>query len=104
MRRMEEALFRCGWPPRFARRFALGMALATLSLPASAAAAGPQPEPYGAHDAGGFRNVLPPAQGTDANTAQIGAFELNGTYPPHTNDQLDMYSNLVYAVGADQGL
>ena len=79
----------------------LGLAALALCLAAPAAAAPPQPEPYRAHDAGGFRNVLPPGQGTNATPAQIAAFEANGTYPPHTHDQLGMYSNLLYAA---QGL
>ena len=59
------------------------------------------PRPPGAYkqnDFGGFRNILPPAQGANANANQIAAFEANGTYPPHTSDQqLSMYSNLLYA-------
>ena len=66
--------------------------------PASAGAA-PTPQPYGTHDSGGFRNVLPPGQGGLANAAQIAAFEADNTaYPPHTQDQLGLYANLMYAV------
>ena len=68
-----------------------------LALPAGAIAA-PPAEPYGKHDAGGFRNVLPPAQGRNANLADIARFESTGQRPPHTDDQLGMYSNLAYAV------
>src|SRR5436190_821641 len=97
VRRQEEALFGSGEPPRLARRLACGvMAAVALALPASAMAGAPV-EPYGKHDSGGFRNVLPPAQGTDANLAQIAQFEATGKMPPHTQDQLAMYANLVNA-------
>lgn len=65
---------------------------------ATAGAAPPTPGAYRQNDYGGFRNILPPAQGANANLAQIGAFEANGTYPPHTSDQqLSMYTGLMYA-------
>ena len=60
------------------------------------AAAAPAPAPYGAHDAGGFRNILPPGQNGFDNAAQLATFQLNGTRPPHNDDQLGMYGNLVY--------
>ncbi|CAN5420800.1 penicillin acylase family protein [soil metagenome] len=64
-------------------------------LAGPALAAGPAPEPYGTHDAGGFRNILPPgANGTD-NAAQLGAFTLTGQLPPHWDDQKGMYEGLV---------
>jgi acyl-homoserine lactone acylase PvdQ len=65
---------------------------------ATASAAPPTPGAYQKNDFGGFRNILPPAQGANANSSQIAAFEANGTYPPHTSGrQLSMYSNLLYA-------
>jgi acyl-homoserine lactone acylase PvdQ len=71
--------------------------LAAFSV-ATASAAPPTPAPYGHNDHGGFRNILPPAQGANANSKQIADFEADGTYPPHTSDrQLRMYSNLLYA-------
>jgi acyl-homoserine lactone acylase PvdQ len=70
--------------------------LAVLLVPAGAALAAPTPEPYGKHDSGGFHNVLPPGEGGLANVAQIAAFEGAHTYPPHTQDQLGMYANLLY--------
>jgi acyl-homoserine lactone acylase PvdQ len=78
------------------------VALATSALlafsAATASAAPPTPGPYQKNDFGGFRNILPPAQGANANSNQIADFEANGTYPPHTSDhQLSMYSNLLYA-------
>jgi acyl-homoserine lactone acylase PvdQ len=97
MRRQEEALFRSGQPPRFARRLAYGvLAAVLLALPAGASAAA-QPQPYGKNDAGGFRNVLPPAQGANASIDEIAAFQATGKLPPHARDQLDMYANLAYA-------
>ena len=59
---------------------------------------GPTPQPYGANDAGGFRNVLPPGENGFDNAAQLAAFEANGARPAHNNDQLGMYCNLLYAV------
>jgi acyl-homoserine lactone acylase PvdQ len=77
---------------------ALIAAAALAAFATSAGAAPPTPGPYGQNDFGGFRNILPPAQGANANLAQIGAFETNGTYPPHTQDrQLSMYTGLMYA-------
>jgi acyl-homoserine lactone acylase PvdQ len=58
---------------------------------------GPQPQPYGANDGGGFRNILPPGENGLDNPVQLAAFEANKTMPPHSNDQLGMYSNLLYA-------
>jgi acyl-homoserine lactone acylase PvdQ len=78
------------------RRLAI-VALATgvfLCLSAASAIA----SHYRQNDFGGFRNILPPAQGANANAAQIAAFEANGTYPPHTHDQqFNMYRDLLYA-------
>jgi acyl-homoserine lactone acylase PvdQ len=80
------------------RLSALVAVLATaVAMPATAPAA-VNPEPYGTHDFGGFRNILPPAQGRNANAAEIFQFEANHTYPSHTSDeQLDMYTGLVQA-------
>src|SRR4051794_37398889 len=72
-----------------------------LSLPLplpGVGGSGPTPQPYGANDGGGFRNVLPPGENGFDNAAQLGAFEAGGTRPAHNNDQLGMYSNLLYAV------
>jgi acyl-homoserine lactone acylase PvdQ len=70
--------------------------LACLSLPATATAE-VTPQPYGANDAGGFRNVLPSGENGLDNAAQLAQFQLNGTYPPHYADQLPLYANLLYA-------
>ena len=67
---------------------------ALLSLSAASASA----SHYRQNDFGGFRNILPPAQGANANASQVAAFEGNGTYPPHTHDQqFNMYRDLLYA-------
>ena len=72
------------------------LAIASLVLIPSDAKGGPAPGYYGQYgDAGGFMNILPSGQdgslnGTEAILAQL------GTYPPHTQDQLSMYGNLVY--------
>src|SRR5438477_6378958 len=80
-----------------ARRLAgAGICVVALALPASAAAAA-TPEPYGANDAGGFRNVLPAGENGLDNATQLAEFEFNGTYPPHFADQLPLYANLLYA-------
>src|SRR2546423_8343339 len=65
---------------------------------APAAAAPPTPAPYGTHDGRGFLNVLPPGQNGLANLTQLGEWEAAKTRPPHNNDQLAMYGDLVFAV------
>lgn len=75
-------------------RAALATLLAALALaaPASAAVA-----PFGANDAGGFRNVLPPGEAGTDNAFQLAAFRANGSYPAHYTDQLPLYTDLLYA-------
>jgi acyl-homoserine lactone acylase PvdQ len=73
------------------------LALTALIAAPAAGAEGPAPEPYGQNDAGGFLNVLPAGeQGVD-NALQLAQFEASGTIPPHFDDQLPLYANLVYA-------
>jgi hypothetical protein len=73
-----------------------------LALPAAAAAA-VTPEPYGTHDAGGFRNVLPAGENGLDNATQLAEYEASKEkgeepkYPPHATDQLPLYANLLYA-------
>jgi len=75
------------------RRGLLAIALAAvLGTPAHAAV-----EPYGTNDAGGFRNVLPPGTAGVDNALQLAAFEASGTTPPHWDDQLPLYNDLIYA-------
>ena len=60
-------------------------------------ATGPTPDPYGTNDAGGFRNVLPPGENGRDTALEFAQFQANGTYPPHFNDQLGLYTGLLYA-------
>ena len=69
------------------------VAVALLLAPAARAAV----EPYGTHDAGGFRNVLPPGEAGTDNAAQLAQFQLDGTYPDHWADQQPLYDDLISA-------
>ncbi|MEA2125975.1 MAG: hypothetical protein QOI80_2757, partial [Solirubrobacteraceae bacterium] len=73
----------------------LAVALIALVLAAPAAAA-PDPLAYGDLDAGGFRNVLPPGQNGRADAPQLAAFLATGARPPHNDDQLAPYRDLLY--------
>jgi acyl-homoserine lactone acylase PvdQ len=70
--------------------------LALAFLPATANAA-PTPAPYRADDAGGFHDILPPGTNGLVNGPQLLAFEAGGARPPHSDDQLSMYADLVRA-------
>src|SRR5919204_6051769 len=73
-----------------------GLAVAAgLALAAPALAA--DPAPYGLHDAGGFRNVLPAGENGTDNAAQLAAFLTTGALPPHWADQQPLYDGLLYA-------
>jgi acyl-homoserine lactone acylase PvdQ len=75
------------------RRGLLAILLAAaLGAPAHAAV-----EPYGTNDAGGFRNVLPPGTAGVDNAFQLAEFQATGTRPPHWDDQLPLYNDLLYA-------
>ena len=65
---------------------------------ALAPAAAAQVQPYGTDDYGGFRNILPPGQSGFDDLAQAAEFKAAGIYPPHSNDQLGMYSSLATSV------
>src|SRR5919108_4065775 len=72
--------------------------LVSLALPVLAASsASAAVEPYGTHDAGGFRNVLPPGEAGTDNAIEFAAFQAAGTYPNHWTDQQPLYNNLIYA-------
>src|SRR5882757_4414426 len=71
---------------------AAALTLFVLASPASA-----QVQPYGTNDYGGFRNILPPGEGSTVNGAGLLSFELNSTLPPHYDDQRLMYQNLIHA-------
>ena len=76
----------------------LASVLATGAVVAAPAAGAPAPEPYGTHDGRGFLNILPPGQNGLVNSKQLAQWELNKSRPPHNDDQLGMYANLVFAV------
>jgi acyl-homoserine lactone acylase PvdQ len=80
---------------------ALCALLVAMAMPATAAAAGP--EPYGTNDAGGFRNVLPPGEAGVDNALQLAAFQAAGALPPHWADQQPLYDGLITAEPSLQG-
>jgi acyl-homoserine lactone acylase PvdQ len=81
-------------------RSVLAVVAATTAMTLAVTTPGRAEQPsdtYGADDAGGFRNVLPPGeQGVD-NSAQAQAFFGSGALPPHWADQQPLYQNLLYA-------
>jgi acyl-homoserine lactone acylase PvdQ len=74
-------------------------AAAAISL-CAAGAASAAVQAYGANDAGGFRNVLPPGEAGRANAAQLAAFQASGAYPSHWMDQQSLYNDLIYSAPA----
>jgi acyl-homoserine lactone acylase PvdQ len=74
---------------------AVATVLSIAAVPAARAAA--PVAPYAADDFGGFRDVLPPGTNGRANVLEIGAFLTTGARPPHNDDQLAMYADLVRA-------
>src|SRR5437764_4003339 len=75
-----------------------GLAAAcVVMLFAASPALAASPAPYGQHDAGGFLNVLPAGEAGVDNAGQLLASQTSGAIPPHFNDQLPLYANLVYA-------
>jgi acyl-homoserine lactone acylase PvdQ len=77
------------FPPLFAC-----LTLSAVLFAATAAANAVQP--YGANDAGGFRNVLPPGENGLDNLPQVLGFKASKTIPPHFADQQPLYENLLY--------
>src|SRR5919112_2732683 len=71
-------------------------AAVVLLLPAGAGAAPPAGS-YREHDGKGFHDILPPGTNGMVNGQQLLQFELAGTRPPHNDDQLAMYADLVRA-------
>ena len=69
---------------------------ASAQLPIGGAT-GPDPAPYGTNDSGGFRNVLPPGENGLDNFFDFGQFQANGQRPAHFDDQLSLYTDLLYA-------
>jgi hypothetical protein len=80
------------------RRAVVACAFVALLCPATAPAAPPVPQPYGKNDAGGFHDVLPPGTNGFDNAVDLAAFESSGGQkrPPHNDDQLAMYRDLLY--------
>ncbi len=77
---------------------ALPLILSLLAVAAIAQTAAAAPQPYGANDAGGFRNVLPPGENGLGTTADIIKSKApSKPLPPHFADQQALYENLVYA-------
>jgi acyl-homoserine lactone acylase PvdQ len=70
------------------------LALGAAAFAASAAANAVQP--YGANDAGGFRNVLPPGENGLDNLPQVLEFKSSKSIPKHFDDQQPLYENLLY--------
>src|SRR4051812_30779105 len=69
---------------------------ASAQLPIGGAG-GPDPTPYGTNDSGGFRNVLPPGENGLDNITDFTRYQADGTYPQHFDDQLKLYTDLLYA-------
>ncbi|OLT26873.1 penicillin acylase [Nocardiopsis sp. CNR-923] len=89
--------------PRLSTRLRTGAAGAALvvtaatagALPATTAAAAPEPLPdYCAPE--GCHDILPPGQNGDATLVEILSHQLFGTRPRHSSSQLDMYDSLVH--------
>ena len=77
-------------------RSLLAAVIALLLLPAAASAV----DPYGAGDAGGFRNVLPPGENGHDNALTLASFLATGTRPAHWDDQQPLYDGLIKAAPA----
>jgi acyl-homoserine lactone acylase PvdQ len=73
------------------------LAAAATAIAAPAAGAAADVAPYGTNDAGGFLNVLPPGQAGVDNALQLGAFRASGARPLHWDDQMKLYTDLLYA-------
>src|SRR5476649_2426338 len=85
-------MFRC-----VARTVVSIVVLALAGAPAALA----QVQPYGTNDFGGFRNILPPGTNGLDDLAQLAQFEADkSARPPHSSDQLQMYSGLTTAAGS----
>src|SRR4051795_2297219 len=85
-----------------------GALLALAASPANAGllTSGPAPGAYRQNDFGGFRNVLPPGENGFDNALDLTRFEATQTRPPHSEDQLPLYRDLLtgYAKLDDAGV
>ena len=79
------------------KRLLLSVVLAALAATIAATPAAAQRQAYRTNDYLGFRSVLPPGTKGVFNATDLAAFQANGTYPAHANDQLAMYRDLIYA-------
>jgi acyl-homoserine lactone acylase PvdQ len=79
------------------RAVAVAAALAALAASGEPAAAAPAPHGFQQNDAGGVRNILPPGQGQNVNAGEAAAFLGSDQQPAFSDDQLQMYEDLVYA-------
>jgi len=80
------------------RRLVAAMAVvaAGLGAPGLAPARADPVQPYQFNDGLGFHDILPPGTNGLDNGGQLAAWELNQARPPHNDDQLAMYRDLVY--------
>src|SRR2546423_408964 len=71
--------------------------LAVAAAPAQAQLPinGPTPGAYRQDDFGGFRNVLPPGENGFDNAVDLARFEATQPRPPHSDDQLPLYRDLL---------
>jgi acyl-homoserine lactone acylase PvdQ len=79
------------------RRILFSLVLVAFGATLVATPALAQRQAYRTNDYLGFRSVLPPGTKGLFNLTDLAAFEANGTYPAHANDQLGMYRDLIYA-------
>jgi acyl-homoserine lactone acylase PvdQ len=91
----KDSVARRSWSRRLAAAAVVFLAAAMGA--AAPATAGAQVQPYGTDNYGTFYNVLPPGTNGLDNAVQLGLFETLGQRPPHSGDQLAMYSNLTTA-------
>lgn len=75
------------------RVIALGALCAAVLLSPGVTSAGAAVHPFGANDAAGFRNVLPPGEAGTDTLAQFTAFSGTGQRPAHFADQQPLYEN-----------
>ncbi|MEA2432035.1 MAG: hypothetical protein QOI19_2508, partial [Thermoleophilaceae bacterium] len=73
------------------------IAITTAPAEAQLPLPGPAPGAYRQNDFGGFRNVLPPGENGFDNAVDLARFEATQTRPPHSDDQLPLYRDLLSA-------
>src|SRR4051794_12207698 len=78
-----------------------GALLALMAPPARAGLLtnGPPAGAYRQNDFSGFRNVLPPGENGFDNAVDLARFEGTQTLPPHSDDQLPLYRDLLTGYG-----